>query len=683
MFNKLGQEKGIFRISLFLNLLIAVVIIDIMSYNWMKLENTNAINEQVSLVEANYNRGLLNGDGAFKNLTAKIYSQQGNHSYVDQSALSILIILSVLSFVMTFMGFVSLRSKHSTLNSSKWTKMGAKNKSELENFQVIALSQVITEVKENARSLEDLILNPLKSSAKKMSSNQVFNGHSDVLEIYSQIKVMTKELASAQNWLDQTKEKLLIQISQTEQSAVQSSSSRIEWNSLTNKIRGLKVAFKDLSLGLHKTRENSAQNLKLLRDSSQEEEKILNKAQLSRKHLLKFIKSTDEGEELLVKVSEQINSSENEVNTASDLVNLLSERAEEIVNTIDIIDDIAEQTNLLALNASIEAARAGEQGQGFAVVAEEVRKLAARSSTATNSITELLLTIQNEAELASNRLKKGSELVQVANNSITDFEKLYKESTKSTKLSYAELRGLSEDMTNIFQKIGNVVKLDTDVGKSIDKLVKSSNEITIETSKNLDLVNRLTVDSDKLTRMLSRQSISLNYCEQLLNSGSNILETVSQHSSNLIDRSNNLRNELKNYANGNVESIPNTNIFEVNRSLISLRNTADTLEEVIFSYGPNEGEEASLSDDGESSSRPSEPSSSPSEPSSSPSEPSSSPSGPHPDLPDDGAKLESQKEEPSKPKVESEAQNTTKDDPFGIKESGMDFLIDDDNQKAG
>jgi methyl-accepting chemotaxis protein len=116
-----------------------------------------------------------------------------------------------------------------------------------------------------------------------------------------------------------------------------------------------------------------------------------------------------QGGEIAERTSREIERIAGSVEQAASLVEKLGQRSQEIGGIVQMIRDIADQTNLLALNAAIEAARAGEQGRGFAVVADEVRKLAERTSSATVEIGNIVTAIQNETGHAVRSIREGSE----------------------------------------------------------------------------------------------------------------------------------------------------------------------------------------------------------------------------------------------------------------------------------
>ncbi|MEK5380864.1 methyl-accepting chemotaxis protein [Niallia sp. FSL W8-0635] len=132
-----------------------------------------------------------------------------------------------------------------------------------------------------------------------------------------------------------------------------------------------------------------------------------------------------EGNDAIKQVYKQMNSIYLNVNSLSEAISNLNERSTEIGQITDVITNISAQTNLLALNAAIEAARAGEHGKGFAVVADEVRKLAEESTSSTENIAKLIHIIQKDTETTIDTMKKASEEVQSGIRYCTNSWKLF------------------------------------------------------------------------------------------------------------------------------------------------------------------------------------------------------------------------------------------------------------------
>ena len=148
----------------------------------------------------------------------------------------------------------------------------------------------------------------------------------------------------------------------------------------------------------------------------------------------------------------------------------LGRRTDQIGRIAGVIDDIADQTNLLALNAAIEAARAGEQGRGFAVVADEVRKLAERTTAATKEIAQMIIVIQDGAKAAVKAMDLGREQVE--------------EGVAST--------------TRAGESLQQIIQMSEEVGSMITHIAKAASEqsgATADVNQSMDQIARLVKES--------------------------------------------------------------------------------------------------------------------------------------------------------------------------------------------
>ncbi|MCX6007874.1 MAG: methyl-accepting chemotaxis protein [Chloroflexi bacterium] len=219
-------------------------------------------------------------------------------------------------------------------------------------------------------------------------------------------------------------------------------------------------------------------------------------------------------------------------------INGLGDRSKEIGKIVAAIDDIADQTNLLALNAAIEAARAGEQGRGFAVVADEVRKLAERSSKATEEIADLINGIQSGVAETVTAMQKGTkevdggfDLVNKAGESLDEILARSKEvgiQVEQISSAAQQLTDMSIEMVKLSDNINAIVEENT---ASTQQMAATAKQVSLSVENVAGVAEENSAATEQVSAAAEEISAQM---QQVVDSGA-VLNAMSDDFKQLVD----------------------------------------------------------------------------------------------------------------------------------------------------
>lgn len=270
------------------------------------------------------------------------------------------------------------------------------------------------------------------------------------------------------------------------------------------------LTMNEIAVGTTTQSDQAEQIVSMMQKTIEEVSSSLQKAEMTLTSAIESSKIARKGEEAINEAIKHLSAVTQTVSYATDSIQKLGKRSEEIGGIITVITGIAEQTNLLALNAAIEAARAGDQGKGFAVVASEVRQLAEQSSLASGQITNLINDIQAETSVTVRTMESNllavEEQVTIINKGGTALKEIVEKVVETEK-------GV-EQMKSAFSHVNDnslgVQQAIHDISRIIEDAAAATEEIAATSEEQYATVAEITQNSDELATIADKLQNEVN-----------------------------------------------------------------------------------------------------------------------------------------------------------------------------
>jgi methyl-accepting chemotaxis protein len=407
-------------------------------------------------------------------------------------------------FTYTFQGI----DKHMffmTNHLTKWKIIGTFPMEEVQNETKNIFSMTIIVILLSAIIISIVAFFFIRSITRPISSlirstDKIING--DLTEnIATNRKDEIGQLASSFSHMTRNLRELIYHVSSTTEhvasSAEELMASAEQTNSATNQIA---TAIQEVASGAEIQGKNTEESANAVNEMAIGFEKVADTTSNVAESALDTTRQAMLGNELLLKVIDQMKSINTSTNETNVVIKELNNKSTQISKIIDVITGIADQTNLLALNAAIESARAGEHGKGFAVVADEVRKLAEQSRQSASQIANLIQVIQQDTLEVVEMTNKGATEVVKGMELVDETGKTFDEILKSIENVSSEIQevsAISEEMSANVEQVNSSI---AEVTRLARLSVETTGEIASASQEQLASMEEVATSSSSLAK---------------------------------------------------------------------------------------------------------------------------------------------------------------------------------------
>lgn len=351
----------------------------------------------------------------------------------------------------------------------------------------------------------EVIVRPIKQIVKRM--NDIAKGELPSEPIKTKLKDEIGQLILSVNAMNENVRNMIIQIGNVSEDVT---SQGEELTQYADEVRAgsqqIATSMEELSRGAEEQANSSTVLNEKMNHFAQEIMQVVVAGEGAKEQAGTMVHLTNEGSRAMDESIQKMAVINESMKKSNSMVRGLDSKTNEITQLVNVIREIADQTNLLALNAAIEAARAGEQGKGFAVVADEVRKLAEQVSNSVSDITSIVTDIQNESKQVVESLDNGYELVQEGTSQISN-----------TGSTFVRIQESIEEVETSIESMATSLYSILDDSQSINNSIENIASVSEESAAGLEQVSATSQQSSSAMEEVSNSAKSLEENSTRLN----------------------------------------------------------------------------------------------------------------------------------------------------------------------